>query len=259
MRFLLLAVITTVAVLGSAGVAGASAPFEFNLGFRTLAAQIPQVAGQPLEAEHYGANGDSLQRTSTGLMVWRKADNWTAFTDGTRTWINGPHGVQSRSNGERFPWESDSSAPSYVAASVAAESESTVEEAALGLINQSRQQYGLPPVAMDESLRQVARAHARDMATRGYFGHVSPDGRGLGDRLSAGGVSFGYAAENLGWSRGHASMLEGVRSNHESMMAEVPPGDGHRKNILSDRIRKAGIGVFRAADGKVYYVCDFTG
>ncbi|MHB1160834.1 MAG: hypothetical protein ACYC3V_10970 [Chloroflexota bacterium] len=61
-----------------------------------------------MEDEHWGANGDSLQQTSTGLMVWRKADNWTAFTNGSRTWINGPAGVQERGNDERFDWEAES-------------------------------------------------------------------------------------------------------------------------------------------------------
>lgn len=79
---------------------------EFKLGFKALADQVPATVGRPLEDEHWGANGDSLQQTTTGLMVWRKADNWTAFTDGARTWINGPNGVESRSNNELFSWES---------------------------------------------------------------------------------------------------------------------------------------------------------
>ena len=77
----------------------------FRLGFRLLADLIPQVVGQPLENEHWAPNGDSLQTTSKGLMVWRKADNWTAFTNGSRTWVNGPFGVQERGNEERFAWE----------------------------------------------------------------------------------------------------------------------------------------------------------
>ena len=81
---------------------------QFRLGFKALADQIPDIVGQPLETEHYGPNGDSIQRTTTGLMAWRKADNWTAFTNGATTWINGPNGVQSRPNDQRFPWEADS-------------------------------------------------------------------------------------------------------------------------------------------------------
>jgi len=78
---------------------------QFKLGFKALADQVPDVVGQPLENEHWGDNGDSLQQTSNGLMAWRKADNWTAFTNGSRTWINGPAGVQDRPNDERFSWE----------------------------------------------------------------------------------------------------------------------------------------------------------
>ena len=66
---------------------------------------IPSIVENPLENEHSVANGDSLQKTTAGLLVWRKADNWTAFTDGARTWINGPEGLQVRSNDARFDWE----------------------------------------------------------------------------------------------------------------------------------------------------------
>ncbi len=83
-----------------------TAPPTFKLGFATLASMIPNIVGQPVENEHFNpATGDSLQRTTTGLMVWRKADNWTAFTNGYMTWINGPYGLQSRLNTARFPWE----------------------------------------------------------------------------------------------------------------------------------------------------------
>lgn len=95
-------------------VSAQSAPM-FRLGFKTLADMIPDVVGSPLENEHFNpANGDALQQTSTGLMVWRKADNWTAFTNGNMSWINGPNGLQSRPNGQRFDWENDTVAPAAV-------------------------------------------------------------------------------------------------------------------------------------------------
>ena len=81
---------------------------EFRLGFKTLRDLIGhEIVGECLENEHYNAIGDSNQRTTGGLMAWRKADNWTAFTDGYRTWINGPNGLVQRLNSERFPWEAD--------------------------------------------------------------------------------------------------------------------------------------------------------
>lgn len=86
---------------------------SFQLGFKTLHDLIPGIVGDCLVDEHHNPiNGDGLQETTgpvggsgTGLLVWRKADNWTAYTDGYRTWINGPYGLQSRLNTDRFPWE----------------------------------------------------------------------------------------------------------------------------------------------------------
>ncbi len=86
----------------------AAAQCEFRFGFRILHDLIPGVVGECLANEQYNPeNGDSLQATTKGLLVWRKADNFTAFTDGYRTWINGPHGLQVRLNTERFSWEAD--------------------------------------------------------------------------------------------------------------------------------------------------------
>ncbi len=107
-----------VSTFSSASIAFAQQSPEFRQGFATLALQIPALVGQPVEAEQYGPNGDSLQRTTTGLMVWRKADNWTAFTDGTTTWINGPVGVVSRPNDQRLPWEIRSPGPTPTSAGI---------------------------------------------------------------------------------------------------------------------------------------------
>jgi plastocyanin len=85
-----------------------SAQCQFILGFETLRNLIgPQTVGNCLEDQRFAANGNAEQRTTGGLMVWRKADNWTAFTNGYETWLNGPMGLQRRLNTERFTWEGD--------------------------------------------------------------------------------------------------------------------------------------------------------
>jgi len=69
---------------------------------------IPAVVGACVDNEvHNPQNGDGLQQTAGGLLVWRKFDNWTAFTDGSQSWINGPLGLQQRGNSERLWWESN--------------------------------------------------------------------------------------------------------------------------------------------------------
>ena len=78
----------------------------FQLGFGTLHNLIPDIVGDCLDNEqHNPATGITQQTTTTGQLTWRKADNWTGFTDGQRTWINGPEGLQQRLNSEQFPWE----------------------------------------------------------------------------------------------------------------------------------------------------------
>lgn len=120
-----LRLLSILAVFGSLVVAGGAAPAnaarpsaadcEFVLGFKAIHDAIPSIVGECLVSEHHNpANGDGLQETTAwhgkgGLLVWRKADNWTAFTDGSITWINGPMGLQSRPNqGPLFTWESPS-------------------------------------------------------------------------------------------------------------------------------------------------------
>jgi D-alanyl-D-alanine carboxypeptidase len=104
MRYLSLAILATLLVFISP--AAAAEEHVFQLGFADLASQIPDIAGQPIGPEQYAHNGDSIQLTTTGMMVWRKIDNWTAFTNGSRTWLNGPLGLQDRANENRYGWES---------------------------------------------------------------------------------------------------------------------------------------------------------
>jgi hypothetical protein len=66
---------------------------QFILGFAVLRYVLgAKTVGLCLEDQTVGPNGNAEQRTTGGMLVWRKADNWTAFTDGHRTWINDRRG-----------------------------------------------------------------------------------------------------------------------------------------------------------------------
>ncbi len=83
---------------------------SFVLGFATLHNWIAKSEGVDkvgacLENEYHAPNGDGVQWTEGGLLIWRKDVNWTGFTDGRNTWVSGPSGVQKRTNAERFRWE----------------------------------------------------------------------------------------------------------------------------------------------------------
>jgi len=108
MRYAVLTIVAVALVLsGLPAIPSAQAQScQFVLGFATLHSMIPNIVGDCLENEHHNPdNGDGLQMTTHGLLVWRKADNFTAFTDGFRTWVNGPFGLQERLNSQGFFWE----------------------------------------------------------------------------------------------------------------------------------------------------------
>jgi hypothetical protein len=117
-RMILLATILALALpLSGPPITAQAADCQFVLGFKTLHDMIPDIVGSCLVDEHHNpTNGDGLQETTAwhgkgGLLVWRKADNWTAFTDGANTWINGPYGLQKRANTECLSWEQDCKPP----------------------------------------------------------------------------------------------------------------------------------------------------
>jgi hypothetical protein len=103
-------VVARPSLLPTFGSGGDAAPspsrcyFQFEM--RLLRSEIPDQVGDCLENQHYNPeNGDTLQRTTGGLMVWRRSSRTVAFTDGARTWAHGPNGLESRSNDQRFDWE----------------------------------------------------------------------------------------------------------------------------------------------------------
>ena len=109
------------------------------------------------------------------------------------------------------------------------------EAAMLDLVNLERQRQGLGTLRADEELRQVARAHSREMFERGYFGHTSPYTGSPFDRLRAARVPFLVAGENLAFA-------PTVRLAHDGLM----DSPGHRENILRPQFGRVGIGVIRS-------------
>ena len=113
-----------------------------------------------------------------------------------------------------------------------------LESKMLDMVNAERAKAGLRPVTSDPEMAEVARAHSRDMFARGYFSHVTPDGKTLGDRVTAAGVRFTTAGENL-------ALGPTLEICHEGLMNSP----GHRANILHASFSRLGIGVL---DGGKY-------
>ena len=113
-------------------------------------------------------------------------------------------------------------------------------------INDIRAGLGLMRLARDPALDAVAREHSRDMATRGYLAHETPEGLTPPDRLKRAGVTgISLAGENVGTT----SRLD---PNREIVTAWMQ-SPAHHDNIVAPAFNATGVGVARAADGSLYY------
>jgi uncharacterized protein YkwD len=132
----------------------------------------------------------------------------------------------------------------------------------LAVINQARAGQGLAPLTMSAGLNKSAAAHTSVMASGCGLSHQCPGEAALGDRETAAGVSWSSAGENIGeggpvanTTSAIASMAVGLTN---SMLAEQPPDDGHRRNILSSDFHHIGISVYRDSSGTVWMTQDFS-
>ena len=64
-------------------------------------------------------------------------------------------------------------------------------------MNAQRVGVDCAPLAWNGAVAQVAVDHSLDMVERGFFSHTNPDGDSPFDRLSASGIEYARAAENI--------------------------------------------------------------
>jgi uncharacterized protein YkwD len=117
----------------------------------------------------------------------------------------------------------------------------------LDLINADRLKAGLSQLLLDDLANKVATGHAQDMARGQFLSHWGSDGRKPYHRFAfAGGTDAvqenASAATNI-QSLTPEGIFEDLRDMHASMMAEVPPRDGHRKTILDPFHTHVGFGL----------------
>ena len=63
--------------------------------------------------------------------------------------------------------------------------------------------------------------------------------------------------ENVGTAT-YPTLWAGVQAIDQGMMGEVPPEDGHRKNLLSTDFHQIGIGIIVANNNTVWVTEDFA-
>jgi uncharacterized protein YkwD len=121
------------------------------------------------------------------------------------------------------------------------------ERRAFDLINAERQKRGLAPLVLDAGLTRLARYQSETMARDGVLSHTDRDGLDLTGRARLLGL-HGWRAlgENIAYNQGFS---DPTAFAVERWM--ISPG--HRENILNGGFTHAGLGIARAADGRIFF------
>jgi len=130
--------------------------------------------------------------------------------------------------------------------SPAAAEDFAAERTLLELANQRRHETGAPPLRMDASLSNAARAHARLMVDRQQLSHQFDGEPLLMPRLLETGLRADRVGENVAFNAS-------VEKAFEALMQSPP----HRRNLLDPNFTSAGFAAFWS-NGRLYVVQDFA-
>ena len=112
---------------------------------------------------------------------------------------------------------------------------SRAKAAVLCIVNAERAARALPSVIAEPRLEAAAQGHSADMAERGFFDHVTPEGRTPADRAEAAGYPYASLHENLaaGQTTPRQAMGDWMRSV------------GHCRAVLAPDPVHLGVGLAR--------------
>jgi uncharacterized protein YkwD len=115
------------------------------------------------------------------------------------------------------------------------------EQRMLALMNASRAEGGLAPLALDATASLAARLHSEVESQVGYVYHDGPDGTAKSRNVPACGT--GWYGENTGkiW-QGNVDRL------HIEFMNEPWVPINHRTNIMDPSFKRVGIGAVQGSD-----------
>lgn len=121
-------------------------------------------------------------------------------------------------------------------------------------INKERKERGLNEVELDPLATRVADAHSKEMAEHKYLSHWNQFGHKPYHRYAlAGGRD--HVAENVACMsvygsskmRSEKELCDVILHLHAEFMAEVPPNDGHKLNILNPGHTHVGLGIYQSS------------
>ena len=109
-------------------------------------------------------------------------------------------------------------------------------------VNAERAQHGAPQLRPESGLAKISGAYSAEMIEGDFFGHYTPDGRRLVDRLRSAGLDvYSEVAENLWNAEGRVNWL--VENNTQMTIKDwLNSNKGHREAMLDKNLRLGGVG-----------------
>jgi uncharacterized protein YkwD len=124
-------------------------------------------------------------------------------------------------------------------------------------INASRRAAGVRPLTWSPQLQLSAHRHNLAMMQADSLSHQLPGEDSLGDRETAAGVRWWWAAENIASSG--TLTAQSALGLESGMVNEKAPNDGHRQNILASNAEIVGVDVvFDTAHHTLWLTEDFA-
>jgi uncharacterized protein YkwD len=236
---------------------------------RTVSISFSEPMEPSATAAAFALTDTATGQRVSGQVVWSADSRRLTFTAGNAL-ASGRAYVASLGSGARdadgnpvsISWRfttagAASPTRSFTPVPAAPGSSSDVQYA-LNQVNAARASYGFAPLTLDSAISAVAYGHAADMLANGYFSHNSLDGTTYKQRLTNGGISYGYSGENQCYLTNGGGVQATLDWCQAQFWAEPYPGTAnHKSNILSPNFRRVGIGI-ATGGGKVIVVWDFT-
>jgi len=118
----------------------------------------------------------------------------------------------------------------------------------LCLVNQARENNGLPSLGMNSRLVDAAQDHCNDMANMNSLSHYGSDGSDPSTRITQAGYNWLAVAENV------ANGAKDVKTCFKQLMNSPE----HKANILGSQYTQFGSAIAYGSDGTPFYTQDFA-
>lgn len=124
----------------------------------------------------------------------------------------------------------------------------------ISLVNQARQENGLPPLSTNPALTAAALVHSLDMDCNNFLNHTGSDGSTWYDRVRAEGYAYNKALENI------YAGDPGYGGDPASVVAWWLNSAIHRAAMLSPEVSEIGVGVSTGGNGQygAYFTAVFA-